>query len=151
MTAVAPQRMFLRDAILLAEQNSFFVLSDDNATNATAAAEAGAGSGHGPDDPMRTDNGMYVRLMGREVQIHSCEDTAGGNDDDEDVFSLVIDDGTASVHVVVGQLHRQPQDLHLQGPSAAKRPRLLQASARMSELDLELGHLGVVVIRIQQT
>ena len=133
--------MFLRDAILLAEQNSFFVLSDDNATNATAAAEAGAGSGHGPDDPMRTDNGMYVRLMGRVVQIHSCDDTAGGNDDDEDVFSLVIDDGTASVHVVVGQLHRQPQDLHLQGPSAAKRPRLLQASASMSELDLELGVL----------
>ena len=132
--------MFLRDAILLAEQNSFFVLSDDNATNATAAA-AGDGTGHGPDDPMWTDNGLYVRLMGRVVQIHSCDDTAGGNDDDQDVFSLVIDDGTASVHVVVGQLHRQPQDLHLQGPSAAKRPRLLQASARMSELDLELGVL----------
>ena len=134
--------MFLRDAILLAEQNSFFVLSDDNATNVTAA-EAGDGAGHGPDDPMRMDNGLYVRLMGRVVQIHSCDDTctAGGNDDDSDVFSLVIDDGTASVHVVAGQLHRQQLDLGLQGPSAAKRPRLLQGSSRISELDLELGVL----------
>ena len=123
--------------LILAEKNSF-ALSDNNATNAAAGA-AGASAGYVPDDPTRLHNGPYVRLMGRVVQIHSCDDTAGGNDDDHDVFSFVIDDGTASVHVVVGHLYRQ--QLHLQGPSAAKRPRLLQASSIMSELDLELGVL----------
>lgn len=134
-TAVAPRRLFLRDAIILAEQNSCVLLSDDSAANAAAAAAE-----HGPDVPVRMENGLYVRLMGRVVQIHSCDDATGDNhDDDDDVCSFVIDDGTASVHVVVGHLHRQQQHLH--GPSAAKRPRPLQASSSKLESDLELGVL----------
>ena len=137
--------MFLRDAIIiLAEQNSCGP-PNSNATN--AATCTGGATEHGTKAPRIHDamDAMYVRLMGRVVQIHSCDDAAGGNDDD-DVSSFVIDDGTASVHVVVGQLlvHQQHQQhhRHLQVglPSAAKRPRL-QTGTTVSELDVELGVL----------
>ena len=139
--------MFLRDAIILAEQNSCGPPSS-NATNAATGATAGATAGateHGSKAPRihNATDAMYVRLMGRVVQIHSCDDAAGGNNDD-DVSSFVIDDGTASVHVVVGQLRQQHQQQHRHPqvglPSAAKRPRL-QTGTTVSEPDVELGVL----------
>ena len=155
---VAPRRCFIRDAIT----TMMPPMTEQHTTNANANANAPAGGrgDHGPEAPMMPIgmDGPYVRLMGRVVRINNGSGTAVDDGDGDGGFGFVIEDGTASVHVVVSHAQQQQQeeedvesaaDDHRQFlPSAAKRPRkLLGAASKIAApactctSDLELGAL----------
>ena len=148
---VAPRRCFIGDAIT----TILPPMTEQDTTKAHANAPAGGRGDHGseaPTIPMRTD-GQYVRLMGRVVGIDNGSGIAvdDGDGDGDGGFGFVIEDGTASVHVVVSHAQdvESAADDHRQLlPSAAKRPRkLLGAASKIAApacictSDLELGAL----------